>query len=143
MPNQLTRFNRVRYTLYSDVLEPLVIQEPANWNDDEKELIRSDKYFGIMTNLSNNLEFYGNSYEYIKSNYEIRGIKANVRLEKEERNENTDEWEIPYSGNLDFSTYKADKNYIKIKFNESQFFKNIESRIKEKYEIERLDDLIS
>lgn len=141
MSNQLAIFNRVRYTLYSDVLEPLVIQEPANWNDDEKELIRSEKYFGIMTNLSNNLEFYKDAYFYIKSNYDLRGIKMNVRLEKEERNELTDIWEISYTGHLDGSTYKADKNYIRIKFNESQFFKNIESSIKTKYELERLDTL--
>jgi len=43
MNNELSRFNRVRYTFYSDFLEPLVIKEPANWNDDEKEIIRSDK----------------------------------------------------------------------------------------------------
>jgi len=141
MNNELSRFNRVRYTLYSDILDPLVIEEAKNWNDDEKEIIRSEKWFGITKNLSNNLEYYENAFDYIKSNYDIRGIKMNIRLEKEERNGQTDEWELSYSGYLDGSTYKKDKNYIKIKFNESQFFKNIESRLKEKYELERLDDL--
>jgi hypothetical protein len=141
MNNELSRFNRVRYTFYSDILDPLVIEEPANWNDDEKEIIRSDKWFGITKNLSNNLEYYGNAFDYIKSVYDISGIKGNVRLEKEERDGQSDRWELSYSGYLDFTTYKQDKNYIKIKFNESQFFKNIESRMKEKYELERLDDL--
>lgn len=141
MNNELSRFNRVRYTFYSDILEPLVIEEPANWNDDEKEIIRSDKWFGITKNLSNNLEYYGNAFDYIKTNYDIRGIKMNIRLEKEERNGQTDEWELSYMGYLDGATYKQDKNFIKIKFNESQFFKNIESRMKEKFELERLDDL--
>lgn len=141
MSNELSRANRVRYTMYSDILSPLQISEPDGWNDDEKELLRSEKYFGVMTSLSNNLEFYGDSKEYLKSNYDQRGIKANVRLEKEERNSQTDEWELSYSGYFDFSTYQSDKTTIKIKFNESQFFKNIESRIKEKYELSRLDDL--
>jgi len=141
MNNELSRFNRVRYTFYSDILEPLVIEEPANWNDDEKEIIRSDKWFGITKNLSNNLEYYGNAFDYIKSNYDIRGIKMNIRLDKEERNGLTDEWELSYTGYLDGATYKQDKNYIRIKFNESQFFKNIESRMKDKFELERLDDL--
>lgn len=141
MNNELSRFNRVRYTFYSDILEPLVIEEPANWNDDEKEIIRSDKWFGITKNLSNNLEYYGNAFDYIKSNYDIRGIKMNIRLDKEERNGETDAWELSYTGYLDGSTYKQDKNFIKIKFNESQFFKNIESRMKDKFELERLDDL--
>jgi len=69
MSNELSRFNRVRYTFYSDILDPLVIEEPANWSDDEKEIIRSDKWFGITKNLSNNLEYYGNAFDYIKSNY--------------------------------------------------------------------------
>lgn len=141
MNNELSRFNRVRYTFYSDILDPLVIEEPANWNDDEKEIIRSDKWFGITKNLSNNLEYYRNAFDYIKSNYDIRGIKMNIRLEKEERNGQTDKWELSYSGYLDGATYKQDKNYIRIKFNESQFFKNIESRLKDKFELERLDDL--
>ena len=141
MNNELSRFNRVRYTFYSDILDPLVIEEPANWNDDEKEIIRSDKWFGITKNLSNNLEYYGNAFDYIKSNYDIRGIKMNIRLDKEERNGLTDEWELSYTGYLDGATYKQDKNYIRIKFNESQFFKNIESRMKDKFELERLDDL--
>jgi hypothetical protein len=141
MNNELSRFNRVRYTFYSDILDPLVVEEPANWSDDEKEIIRSDKWFGITKNLSNNLEYYGNAFDYIKSNYDIKGIKMNIRLEKQERNGQTDEWELSYSGYLDGSTYKQDKNYIKKKFNESQIFKNIESRLKEKYELERLDDL--
>jgi len=141
MNNELSRFNRVRYTLYSDILDPLVVQEMANWNDDEKEIIRSDKWFGITKNLSNNLEYYGNAFDYIKSNYDIRGIKMNIRLDKEERNGLTDEWELSYTGYLDGATYKQDKNYIRIKFNESQFFKNIESRMKDKFELERLDDL--
>lgn len=141
MSNELSRFNRVRYTLYSDILNPLVIEEPKSWSDDEKEIIRSEKWFGITKNLSNNLDYYGNAFDYIKNVYDISGIKGNIRLEKEERNSQTDSWELSYSGYLDFSTYKQDKNYIKIKFNESQFFKNIESRLKEKYELERLDDL--
>jgi len=141
MNNEFSRFNRVRYTLYSDILEPLVIEEPSSWQDDEKEIIRSDKWFGITKNLSNNLEYYGNAFDYIKSNYDIRGIKMNIRLDKEERNGLTDEWELSYTGYLDGATYKQDKNYIRIKFNESQFFKNIESRMKDKFELERLDDL--
>lgn len=141
MSNELSRFNRVRYTLYGKPFGSIVIKEPRGWQDDEKELLRSEKFHGIMTSLSNNLQFYGDAKTAIKSAYDIFGIKADVRLEKEERNSNTDAWELSYEGNLDFSTYQEDKNFIIIKFNESQFFKNIESRFKDKFELERLDDL--
>lgn len=141
MGNQLTRFDRKKYTFYSEKFGTLEIDEPEGWNDDEKELIRSDKFYGIMTSLSNNLSFYGKAFNYLKSAYDIDGIKANIRMECEERDDNTDEWVLVYDGHFDFSTYKQDRNYIRIKFNESQFFKNIESRWKDKFELERLDDL--
>jgi len=141
MGNQLTRFNRRRYTFYSPKFGTLEIEEPDGWNDDEKELIRSEKFFGIMTSLSNNLSFYGKGFQYLKSAYDIDGIKANVTMECEERDDNSDFWQIVYTGNFDFSTYQQEENYINIKFNESQFFKNIESRWKDKFELDRLDDL--
>ncbi len=141
MSNELSRVNRVRYTLYGNPFVSLVISEPEGWNDDEKELIRSDKWFGIFTNLSSNLKYYGNAFVALKSAYDIYGIKASVRMEKEERNSNTDDWQISYVGYLDFSTYSQEKNYISLKFNESQFFKNIESRLKEKYELDRITNI--
>lgn len=141
MGNQLTRFDRRRYTFYSPKFGTLEIEEPDGWNDDEKELIRSEKFFGIMTSLSNNLSFYGKGFQYLKSAYDIDGIKANVTMECEERDDNSDIWQIVYTGNFDFSTYQQEENYINIKFNESQFFKNIESRWKDKFELDRLDDL--
>lgn len=142
MSNQLTRFNRVRYRIYGNAIGVVSISEPGGWLEDEKELIRSDKYFGITANLSNSsLQFYGRAFIALKSEYDINGIKAVVRIEREERNENTDIWELNYSAYFDFSTYKQNKNYIQIKLNESEFFKNIESRFKDTFELERLTDL--
>src|SRR6478672_11317043 len=130
----LSFFDRVRYTIYGEPFGRLVIKEKHGWNDDEKELLRSPKYFGVMTNLSNSLDHYGNAFAALESAYEQDGIKANVRIEREERDDLTDDWSVTYSATFDFSTYRQIKNFIKIKFNESKFFKNIEGRLREKYE---------
>jgi len=139
--NQLNRFNRVRYTIYGNTFGSQIIEEPKGWDQDNLELMRSTKFEGIMTVLNSSLEFYGLGFQLLKGEKEVNGIKANVRLEREERNENTDEWELNYSANFDFSTYKQKKNYISIKMKESEFFSNIESRFKDNYELERLKDL--
>lgn len=141
MPDQLNRFNRVKYILYSDTNGTLQIREPKGWNDDQKELKRSEKLAGVFSNFSNNLAFYSEAKVFLKACYEAKGIKAVVRLEKWVRNSDTDKWETDYSGYLNFSTYRTDRSYTYLKFDESQFFKNIETRMKEKYELERLTDL--
>ena len=141
MSNQLTRFNRVRYRIYGNTFGSITISEPRGFQDDEKELLRSKKYLGIMTSLTSSLQFYGRAFQVLKQEYDINGIKAVVRIEREDRNDQTDIWELTYSAYFDFSTYQQEKNFISIKLNESQFFKNIEGRLKEKYELERIDDI--
>lgn len=141
MPDQLTRTNREKYVFFSDTHGTKEIREPKGWNDDQKELKRSEKLAGVFSNFSNNLAFYGEAKVFLKSCYDARGIKAVVRLEKWVRNTDTDKWELDYSGYLNFSTYRTDRIYTYVKFDESQFFKNIESRMKDKYELERLKDL--
>jgi hypothetical protein len=141
MSNQLSRFNRVRYFIYGKPFDSLLIQEPKGWESDQKELLRSEKYEGIFYVLSNNLMFYKDAKDALQSAYDIFGIKADIRIERESRNENTDVWEIDYVGYLDFKTYKKNKNFISLKVNESKFFQNIEARFNEQFELERLTDL--
>jgi len=139
--NQLTRFNRVRYTIYGKTFGSQIIEEPSGWQLDNLDLMRSSKFDGIMTVLNSKLEFYGIGSQLLKGEYDVDGIKAVVRIEREERNELTDIWELNYSANFDFKTYKQNKNYIQIETKESEFFSTIESRFKDNYELERLKDL--
>lgn len=142
MSNQLARFNRVRYKIYGDTFGTLLISEPVNWDNDQKELKRSEKYFGITANINNaNLQFYGDAFSALKSEYDINGIKAVVRIERESRNEQTDNWEVDYMAFFDFKTYRQNKNFIEIKLNENEFFNLIESSFKDNFELERLTDL--
>lgn len=137
----ISYFNNVRYTIFGKYFTALEIDEPKEWEDDKKELMRSETYDSIFKVLSSNLLFYGVAKTALQSAYDIDGIKADVRLERETRNEQTNDWELDYEAYFDFSEYEVDKNYVKIKLYETPFFKNIESRFKDKFELERLDDL--
>jgi hypothetical protein len=133
--------NRIRYFLKSPYFGTSEIEEPINWESDEKELMRSDKHAGIVKNISNNMQFHGQGKELVDSAYEIAGIKADVKIERQVRNDENDIWEVDYFGWLDFATYKSSDTVSELKVNENKFFKTIESRFKDKFELDRLTDV--
>ncbi|MCB0474935.1 MAG: hypothetical protein KDC69_04625, partial [Flavobacteriaceae bacterium] len=45
---------------------------PKNWDNAQKTLKRSDKTFGVYTELSNNLEFTKKGAEFLKNAYEAK-----------------------------------------------------------------------
>lgn len=136
---QLGFEDRTKYIITSEGFGDLTIIEPIGWDEDEKELKRSDEYFGVFTNLSNNLRFVGDAYEYIYNVYNAGGIEAEVILTKYERNGYTDEWEVSFKGYLDLTTLSIENNRISVKFNESGFYKKIQSRKGIHFEMERPD----
>ena len=133
--------NRIRYFLKSPYFGTTEIEEPLNWESDEKELMRSDKHAGIIKNISNNMQFHNSGKELVDSAYQIAGIKADVKIERQIRNDENDIWEVDYFGWLDFATYKSNDSTTELKVNENKFFKTIESRYKDKFELDRLTDV--
>ena len=134
-------FNRIRYFLHSGYFGKIEIEEPLNWNSDDKELMRSDKNEGIIKSLSGEMQFHGYGREQLKTAYSIDGIKAIVKIIREYRNDLTDIWEFDYSGWLDFSTYKENTKIVGLKVYEDRFFKQIESNFKTKFELNRTTDV--
>ena len=130
-------FDRVRYILQNDNLGSLIIEEPTGWNNDEKELSRHKDYHGVFPKFSNNLKFYGNAYEYLKTIYDVYGINAQVRLVKDEKHPKTDEWTRSYFGYLDMSTRQIEDNKISFKFNSGGLEAELKSRESEAVEITR------
>lgn len=134
--------NRVNYKMYNvDAGWSPALPEPKGWDDDDKELKRSLKVFGVFTKLATNLEFSGAAYDYIKSIYLIYGVEAEVIMIKSEKHPDTDEWEIRYTGYLDLVTLKISRDTLKCNFNESGFYKKILARQSEDFELTRLDDI--
>jgi len=136
---QLGFEDRTKYILTNEEFGDLNTIEPIGWNEDEKELKRSDDLFGVFTNLSNNLKFVGDAYNYISSIYDLAGIEADIILTKYERNGYTDEWEVSYRGYLDLTTYTLEDNKLSVKFNESGFYKKIQNRKNIQFEMQRPD----
>lgn len=133
--------DRIRYFLKSPTFGKITIPEPIGWDNDDKELMRSEANEGVIKKLSDSLSFHGEAVDTLQSAYENFGIKAQVGFERQYRNEQTDVWEVDYTGWLDFSTYQRTETTVNLKVNENRFLKNIESRFKEKLELDRLTDL--
>lgn len=139
--NLLALNNRVKFTLSTKNFGSIEIDEPIGWNKDDKEFTRNEDYHGIFINMSNNLSFIGNAYDFLDMIYAIDGIIAEVRLTKEERHPITDNWVQSYSGYLDFTTYQNENNQIKLKFNSGGLESMFKTRETENIEISRNDTL--
>jgi hypothetical protein len=133
--------DRVRFTLYNDNLDPLVITDPVNWNSDEKETARNSKYDGVYSQFSNSLKFLGSGADFIVLVDELYGVNADIRLVKEEKHPRTDIWTKSYDTFLDLSTMKVKDGKVEIKANAGGLEKRIKSRESEKLELERLTTL--
>ena len=134
-------FDRKRYILQHEVLGSIKIQEPIGWNNDEKELSRHKDYHGIFAKFSNNLKFYGDGYDFIKTIRNVYGINSQIRLVKDIKHPKTDIWERDYDGCLDMSTYQEEDGKISIKFNSGGLEQQLKSRESELVEVTRTKTL--
>lgn len=132
-----TYFDRVRYTLKSKLLGPLIITEPIGWKDDDKEYARHEKYHGIIAKFSNSLKFIDSAADYIQLVLDLGGINEEIELIKDEKHSQTDEWTEIYSGYLDLSTWSTENGQVSVKFNSGGLEQLLKSRESEQVEIDR------
>jgi len=130
--------DRVRYTLKSKDLDPLIITEPIGWAEDNKEYSRHEQYHGIIAKFSNSLKFIDSGADYIQLVLDLYGINEQVELIREEKHPHTDVWTLTYSGYLDLSTWTREKNQVSVKFNSGGLEQLLKSRESEKVEVDRL-----
>lgn len=130
--------DRVRYTLFHDVLGSLVINEPVGWNEDEKEYARNEDYHGIFAKFSNALTFVGEAAEFVNLVKELYGIQTDLRLVKDVRHPKTDEWENEYYGYLDLGTWTKEDKGVSVKFNSGGIEEQLKARESEETELDRL-----
>ena len=138
---QRTFSDRVRYILQHTETGTLTIPEPIGWKNDDNEFVRSKTLHGVMTQMTNNLQFTNEGRNFINSVRDVFGINADLRMVKDERHPTTDEWTRQYSGFLDLSTWSEDSNKVKVKSDSSGLLKLIKSRESEKIELDRLDTI--
>jgi hypothetical protein len=130
--------DRVRYTLKSKNLDPLIVTEPIGWAEDDKEYSRHEQYHGIIAKFSNSLKFIDSGADYIQLVLDLYGINEQVELIREEKHPQTDVWTLTYSGYLDLSTWSMEKNQVSVKFNSGGLEQLLKSRESEKVEVDRL-----
>lgn len=129
-------FDRVQYTL-SYMGEHIVVKEPKNWNEDEKEYARNEYYDGIVTKFSNNLIFVEDGMRFILFVNEVYGINAEINITKEERHPQTDLYVETYSGYLDLSTLEISDTELSIKVSSGGIEQLLKTRENEQLEIDR------
>ena len=133
--------NRIRYKLYHNPTGPILVDEPKGFRDDENEFVRSKTLNGIFAEVTNDLEFFGNGSEWINNIYEVYGVKANIICTKEERNPDTDVFELTKNGFLDLMVIKIRETSTTVKFINSSLLKTIKARENENIEIDRVTTL--
>ena len=130
--------DRVRYTLFHDIIGSIVINEPVGWKEDDKEYARNEDYHGVFAKFSNSSVFVGEAAEFINLVKELYGIQTDLRLTKDVRHPKTDVWEQSYFGYLDMGTWTKEKKGVSLKFNSGGIEEIIKTRESEEVELDRL-----
>lgn len=111
------------------------------WEDTETEIGRSEKTYGIFLSISNNLQFTGQGKDFIETTYQIYGVQAKVQLTKLVKHPHTDEWQLAYTGYLDFTSRKIEDGKLKVDFYEGGLREILASQMREKFELNRAESI--
>lgn len=133
-------YDRKKYTLIHNGL-PIEVEEPQNWNDDEKEFARHKDYHGISIQLSDSIEFVKTGKDYLQSIVETYGLNTDVQLLVEKKNPQTDLWEIDYIGWIDLLTMSIKENSFSVKFNSDPDIQLLKAKQNAKVELTRATNL--
>lgn len=118
-----------------------LLHDPKNWDESEKTLKRSTKTFGIITELSKDLQFSKEGAEFLRIMYSTFDIEAQVKLEEWRAYPDKDGFYLHSEGLFDFSGYKTTEHFVNIPFKTGGLNAQIKAQLKEKFELERLDSL--
>lgn len=127
-------YDRKRYTLYHDGLA-VEVEEPSNWNEDEKTFSRHKDYHGISVNLSDSISFFGEGKAFLQSIVDTYGLNTDVQLVVNKKDEQTDIWEIDYVGWIDLLTMKISETAFEVKFNADPYIERFKAKGASKIEL--------
>lgn len=135
-------YEQVKYKLINNDTKTDIelINEPVNWDKSQRTLKR-EKTFGMMTELSKNLEFVKEGADFLRQAYLFKGGEADVTLEETRFHPNTSHPYLNSTGTHDFSEYKSDELKVKVPFKSGGLNALIKAQEKEKFELERLESI--
>lgn len=117
------------------------LHDPVGWEELDTTVGRSRNTNGIFTTISQNLEFVFDARQYLLDLYLLQGVQSQCLMIRRKRNAIDDSWEVIDSGYLDFSQFKWDKTSCTLDFIENDFSERFDNYKKEKFEVDRLDDI--
>lgn len=139
MSENVERINQIYYTLYSELLGLIEIQDPKGYESDYKSYEIDPDTKAIRDKIVVDLEFFGNAYVYLKEIYEVYGINERVILTKHEKDtlSLSETFKTSYIQSLDFNTYNENHNTksIKIKATQGGLYDDIKNRESDEYDI--------
>ena len=114
----------LRVQLINDYLGSIVLdkEDPIDINEVTKTLKRSEKYDGIVFEIVIELSFISEGRAFIKQSYEIGGgIDAEVFVNIYDRDPNNREWELYYTGQINYERYELDEDKVVITIEQTGF----------------------
>jgi len=128
-----------KYVLSDGTINDILTVNPAGWNDLGLHFRRHDFYHGILRSVTLSLRFprtSGGGWDFIVSNYLTYGIEANVTVDIYEKNGQTDDYDILYSGILDFNaSYSIERDFFEIPIKDGSKEHKFSSRDKINYNL--------
>lgn len=149
MIDQVTHKNDIEYSLVSDSQGTVLIPEPINYDEGNRNIYeRDEKSKGFMVARTNNLEFHGLGAETMLKQIVTKGIAEDILLQKRMKsNDRVDElWRSTIPVYMDLTEYekiekKGGSYTVKAKAAEGGLKKIIDSKISDSFDLNSQFDL--
>lgn len=106
-----------KFTLTYGATTLVLNQTPAGWNEMGITFERNEVYHSVLRSRIGNLRFGRKPNlggDLIKTAYDVDGLSANVSITIKKRNTQTNDYDVFYTGILDFKTIIIDRDFIEI-----------------------------
>lgn len=133
--------NDFRYFLTVDSIRTEIVFSPNGWEKNSRVSYKRDtKYFGVMRSWGLPLEFVLDGARILRSAYYQYGIESGVRIEVEELNRATFEYELSFVGDIDFSEFNDEQDVVSVMLMQSGITRNLKAYSNVKYEHDLIGD---
>lgn len=129
--------NDTEFEISSNKRDAIIVDEPKNWNDDDKSYEVSDKGGGTLLKQNTTLEFRKDGYEYLLSLPLAFGYNSTATVTKKGKDVKSlgEDWRTLYRANLDLLAAKFLKNTVQIPFTQGGLYDKIVTRYADTYDL--------
>lgn len=138
---RLGQNNDYEFELSSDVLDPIIIEEPTNWETDDKSFERAPQGGGTLLKLNNVFEMGNDAADYIDQVIFIQGFNCSVYLTKrgKDNTKKSEDWRVFYRNRLDPTSFKfkerKGRKRVEASFSQGGLFDKVLARYNDKYDL--------